>query len=96
MDNCAWCIPCRQCCFGSNELPDARLCSGAEDLLDRSVSGHVEIASVDIVYAARHVQCAIVAASLARKTATRVPLVKPLNLLPCDLGLKSLQPVMRS
>jgi hypothetical protein len=49
-----------------------------------------------MVYAAQQVQCAIVVASLARKTATQVPLVKPLNLLPCDHGLKSLQLVMRS
>ena len=77
-------------------MRDARLCSGAEDLLDRSVSGLFEIAPVDRVYAAQQVQCTIVAASLARKIATWTLPVKPLNLLLCDRGLKSLQPVMRS
>jgi hypothetical protein len=33
---------------------------------------------------------------ISTKTATRVQLVKPVNLLPCDYGLKSLQPLMRS
>jgi hypothetical protein len=35
------------------------MCSRAEDLLDRSISWRVEIAPVNVVYAAQHVQCAI-------------------------------------